>query len=341
MSYYADSTVFIKGSKKAIVDFLNIGLKNDKLSLRVSTKMKGEQIASLLSELDAENRLDTLSFLPRPKTFEHWDTTNEVLCFWIWVTRGCPTKSHSLEDGESSQDAIALTGNDIYEFMLAHPNDFHLVEAKPLEDPEGVYLSSGGEPNRPHFEWSDYDRAVEMMHPELIAPYRRYIRGYHRAVAYQKKKYGLVGWLNWDQKRGINWAAFDEWKCLKDEEGIMYLASEMESPWSPQITFFEYMNNLEGITVYACGHDEYDLGYMWNGKTLEETKIDPKKDSRYEQMLQEYADEKGVNLNTYEAQYGRSPFFIYEHVSWSIIKEYLDRYKAEIYAELGLEENHG
>lgn len=65
MANYIDSTVFINDSKRAIVDFLNKGLKNNKMSLRVSIRMHGEQIASLLADLDREHCLATFSIQGR------------------------------------------------------------------------------------------------------------------------------------------------------------------------------------------------------------------------------------------------------------------------------------
>ena len=266
MANYVDSTVFINGSKRAIVDFLNKGLKNNKQSLRVSCRMSGEHIAALLSDLDRAQCLATFSFLPHPKTFDHWDTTNKILYFEGWCKRNGATEA---------------------------------------TDP--------------------------------VEAYRKYVRGYRRAVAYQQKKYGVVGWYEWNSKHyGCKWAAFERWKCLKDADGSLCLSSEVESPWAPPITFFEYMNNLDGITIYAYGMEACYWGYMWNGRTLEDAEINPDKDSRYEQMLQEYADEKGVDLNSYEAQHGCIPGFYPEEVYGRILTEYLDKYKAEINSELGL-----
>ena len=265
MANYVDSTVFINGSKRAIVDFLNKGLKNNKLSLRVSIRMPGEQIASLLADLDREHCLATFSFLPHPKTFDHWDTTNKMLDFAYWC------KKNGLTDDHTSEDA-----------------------------------------------------------------YRKYVRGYRRAVAYQKKKYGLVGGYEWNVKHhGTKWAAFERWKCLKDEDGILCLTAEVESPWSPPITFFEYMNALDEITVYAYGREYFYYGYKYNGRTGESVDVEIKEsDSRYQTSLQEYAAEKGVDLNSYEAQHGCIPDFYPEEVAGRLLEEYLDQYKAEIYSEL-------
>lgn len=344
MANYIDSTVFINGSKRAIVNFINKGLKNNKLSLRVSTRMPGEQIASLLADLDREHCLATFSFLPHPKTFDHWDTTNKMISFREWYINGCTADHRSLEDSKAYHDTRVARNKEIYDFMLTHPNDFQPIIPKEI-DPDfvefnremGIDLARAT--STPNFASEDYDRAVGLMHPELVSSYRKYVRGYRRAVAYQKKKYGLVGWYDWAAKHhGCKWAAFEKWKCLKDADGILCLTAEVDSPWCPPITFFEYMNNLDGITVYAYGREACYWGYMWNGRTLEGAEINPDKDSRYEQMLQEYADEKGVDLNSYEAQHGCIPGFYYEDIYARILNEYLDKYKVEINSELGLDE---
>lgn len=320
MANYVDSTVFINGSKRAIVDFLNKGLKNNKLSLRVSTRMPGEQIASLLADLDREHCLATFSFLPHPRTFDHWDTTNKMLSFSAWYGKN----------------------DEIYDFMLAHPSDFQPVEKLQEEEelPFDVVCEEPIGSLPPRFEWDDYDRALKIMHPELIASYRKYVRGYRRAVAYQKKKYGVVGWYDWAGKHhGCKWAAFEKWKCLKDENGIMCLTAEVESPWAPPITFFEYMNALEGITVYAYGREYFYWGYKYNGRTGESVDVEVKEsDSRYQTLLQEYAAEKGVDLNSEEAKKGYIPGFYPEEVAGRLLEEHLDKYKAEINSELGLNE---
>lgn len=340
MANYIDSTVFINGSKKAIVDFLNKGLKNNKLSLRVSTRMPGEQIASLLADLDRKHCLATFSFLPHPKTFDHWDTTNKMVSFLEWYKNRCEDKSRDIEDARATYFA---RDKEIYDFMIAHPNDFQPITHEEIhkdvvEFYHGMGIDLARTTSTSNFSQEDYDRAVGMIHPELIAPYRKYVRGYRRAVAYQKKKYGLVGWYDWAVKHhGCKWASFERWHCLKDANGILCLTAEVESPWAPPITFFEYMNNMDGLTVYAYGREACYWGYMWNGRTREGAEVDPDKDSRYEQLLQEYADEKGVDLNSYEAQHGCAPDFFPEEVEGRILNEYLDRYKVEIAKEIGCE----
>jgi len=343
MANYVDSTVFINGSKRAIVDFLNKGLKNNKQSLRVSCRMSGEHIAALLSDLDRAQCLATFSFFPKPKTFEHWDTTNEMLSFREWYKNGCTADKQPPGDMKAFMDSYRAKEKEIYDFMLVHPNDFRPIIPEE-KDPVLVAFNRGQgiDPARststPNFDPGDYDRAVGMMHPELVASYRKYVRGYRRAVAYQKKKYGLVGWYNWAAKHhGCKWAAFERWKCLKDADGIICLTAVVDSPWAPPVTFFKYMNSLEGITVYAHGREAFSYAYTYNGRTGETEEIEIREsDSRYQKLLQEYADEKGVDLNSYEAQHGCIPDFYPEEVAGRMLREHQDRYKAEIYAELGL-----
>ena len=130
-------------------------------------------------------------------------------------------------------------------------------------------------------------------------------------------------------------AEFEQWKCLKDEDGILCLTAEVESPWSPPITFFEYMNALDEITVYAYGREYFYYGYKYNGRTGESVDVEVKEsDSRYQALLQEYAAKKGVDLNSEEAKKGCIPGFYPEEVAGRLLEEHLNQYKAEIYSEL-------
>lgn len=322
MANYVDSTVFINGSKRAIVDFLNKGLKGNKLSLRVYSRMAGEDIAAQLNTLDREHCLTASSFFPHPKTFDYWDTTNKMLSFIGWYENKFNGKSQ-----------------EIYDFMLAHPDDFQPIEEQQEEEilPFDIFGDEPTGPLSPRFEPEDYDRALKMMHPELIASFSKYVRGYRRAQAYQQKKYGVVGWSDWVAKHhGCKWAAFEQWKCLKDDDGILCLTSEVESPWCAPITFFQYINSLKGLNVYAYGVYPPNECYMYNGKKNTTIEAVADEDSRFQQRLEAYAAERGVDLDSYDAQHGRVPGFHIEEVTSGIIQEYIEQYQNEICSDLDI-----
>ena len=79
MANYVSNHIYIAGSKQAIVDFLNKGLKGNKVKERVSLNMSGEEIVALMNGL--EQPLSMGSYFPRPKTFDTYDTTNEMKSF--------------------------------------------------------------------------------------------------------------------------------------------------------------------------------------------------------------------------------------------------------------------
>ena len=49
MANYVYNTFFIKGTKQAVADLLNLGLKRTKTGNRVSAQMSGEEMVSLLN----------------------------------------------------------------------------------------------------------------------------------------------------------------------------------------------------------------------------------------------------------------------------------------------------
>lgn len=82
MANYVSNHIYITGSKQSIVDFLNKGLKNDQVKERVSVNMSGEEIVAFNNDL--EPSLSMGSYFKRPKTFDVYDTTNEMKSFYWW-----------------------------------------------------------------------------------------------------------------------------------------------------------------------------------------------------------------------------------------------------------------
>ena len=124
MADYAETTLFIKGSKKAVAGFLNRGLRARKSDRRVTLRMTGGEIVELLNGL--EKPLQMGSYLPRPKTFDIWDTTNKMYDLYYWYVHGCVRHfEHRWMDERVDE---------IEEFMEAHPSDFQKVpqEKDPL-----------------------------------------------------------------------------------------------------------------------------------------------------------------------------------------------------------------
>lgn len=304
MAEYSDTTLYIKGSKKAVVDFLNRGLKGNKSKDRIPLRKTGEEIVALLNGL--EKPLQMGSYLPRPKTFDTWDTTNKLRDYYQWYINGCVRHS----DHEILKERV----KEIEDYMLAHPSDFQKV---PLEKDELF-----GSPDEAEgFLYSDYARALRMLHPELIQEYETYVRGYKRAKAYQQKKYGVVGWYDWNVKYyGCKWdEKFENWKLISERDDSIVLSARMETPWAVPIAFIEYINQIGGITIYAYCGEAFVFFFSYNGKTGKVVWRDPDKDRRYSQFKKAYEESED-----YDSDW--APYAISE----MIIIDYIEAFKAEL-----------
>lgn len=286
MANYVDSTVFINGSKRAIVGFLNKGLKNNQSDKRLNVKMKGAEVVSLLNTLDVP--LEVESYIPMPQTYKVWDTTNGLKSFNIWYEEGCVSNQANVGDPLWKERY-----EEVYSYMMAHKDEYTLIEP---EENDPLY-------KKPYFSYADYDRATEKLHPELKDAYRKYVRGYRRALAYQKKKYGIVGWLDWcDKKYGCIPYIFQHWQLVRESNEHLCLRFILETARATPIMFLEKINGKEGVTVYAYGvadpevfNDADEFAYAYNGDTnVKEWVVEPEKESQYETYRKEFELSKGI-----------------------------------------------
>ena len=265
MANYVSNHIYITGSKQAIVDFLNKGLKNDHVKERLSMNMSGEEIVAFINGL--EPSLSMGSFFPRPKTFDTYDTTNEMKSFKRWYLDGCTANQDSGDDAQR---------NARYDELL------HYIESFPEEfqaDEQG------------HYGWYQLGKAIEILYPGTNAAYVKYMKGYYQAKYYQKKKYGVVGWYDWNKATyGCKWnCAFGIWKCEKDKEDTLCLSVGMSTPWSPAYKFVENLNKFDGITVYAYawGDMNWPFFFWYNGRREEGDAMEPRENERYEERKKE------------------------------------------------------
>lgn len=303
MANYVESSVFINGSKRAIVDFLNKGLKNNKSDKRLNVKMKSVDVVSLLNTLDVP--LEVESYIPMPQTYKVWDTTSGPKSFYFWYEEGCVSNQDKLDDPLCKERY-----EEVYSYMMAHKDEFTLIEPK-KNDP--LY-------KEPYFSFADFDRATEKLHPELKDAYINYVRGYRRAVAYQKKKYGIVGWLDWcDKKYGCIPCVFQKWQVVRESNEQLCLQFVLETQGDAPITFLEKINGYEGVTIYAFGvADEDEFAYAYNGATKKEEWVEPEKEAQYETYCKEIEYKNGI---TEEA--------VAELAAGKIINESLARFRKE------------
>ena len=307
MAEYADCTVCIKGSKDAVVGFLNRGLRARGAKVHATLRMTGGEIVNLLNGL--EKPLQMGSYLKRPKTFDTWDTANDLLDIYQWYVHGCVR--HFMHQWIDKRVA------EIDEFMEAHPADFQkvLLKKDPLfSDPDEDEATYG-------FEYDDKIKAVRMLHPELIPEYGKYSRGFRRAAAYQKKKYGVVGWYDWNcEHYGCKWDSdFGNWKLRCERDDAIVLCADMETPWAVPFPFLDHINHAGGITVYAYGEKTFSYFFSYNGRTGEAIVKDPDEDGRYDQFKKAYEESDDYSEDW-------APYAISEMIN----QDYLKAFRAEL-----------
>ena len=308
MANYVYNTFFIKGTKQSVANLLNLGLKRTKTRKRVSAQMSGEEMVSLLNGM--EQCLQFSSFIPRPKTYDEYDTTNRMLDFVSWHARGWTDSDK--DDTDTYQKRMA----EINEYIETHPELFPPIEQLEKKKTD-LYI----------IEDAYQLKALRMMHPELVEEHKKYVRGYKRAEAYQAKKYGAVGWLDWARKNyGCKWSmGIERWAVVKETDDCFCLSAFTKTPWSPPIAFFDFLNKKEGVTIYAYCFERFAWACMCNGRTDEV--ID--KNLSEEEHYAEY-EEKYKNSENYDPE-------MPEAVDDLIIHGYIDAFKAEIAKEIGCE----
>lgn len=266
--------IFIKGSKQSVVDFINRGLKGSKVRNRVSELMSGAEIVNRLNSYGYP--ISMTSYIPMPRTYLTYDTTNTVKDFYSWYVEGMgPYDTIDSRISHARQ-------KELDDFIDSHKDVFS----------EQLY----GIPC--------YNHAMKLLHPELKEAYRLYRHNYYQAKSYQKRKYGIIGWLDWCRANyGCTWPApFDVWRLYKETKDCLCLVIEMNvSALIPDV-FLRYLNSIDGLTVYAYGNDneDYDFWYQFNGQNNEFTKKNPWKDRNYKKYLKEFQNVSETDINYHE-----------------------------------------
>ena len=254
--------IFIAGSKQAVVDFINRGLKGSKVRNRVSELMSSAEIVNRLNNHGYP--ISMTSYIPMPRTYLTYDTTNSVKSFYSWYVEG-------------------MGPYDMIDSCISHARQKELDDF--IDSHKDVFSEQ-------LYGIPCYNHAMKLLHPELKEAYRLYRHNYYQAKSYQKRKYGIIGWLDWCRANyGCTWPApFDVWRLYKETKDCLCLVIEMNvSALIPDV-FLRYLNSIDGLTVYAYGNDneDYDFWYQFNGQNNEFTKKNPWKDRNYKKYLKEF-----------------------------------------------------
>lgn len=192
MPNWVSNVLYVKGTESHILQFLKDGNKNKKVNLNSLPK------------------LSLRSWIPIPKTFFNYDTTNNVWDFTTWF----------------------------------HKKIVPDLRYYPLIISSEVYNLYKNQ-------------------------YNKYKKGYNRAKIYQKKKYGVVGWYNYNLLTlGCKWnCEFDVINYTSD-----LLEIRFDSPWETPYSWVQTMSNkypdLEFIIYYIEETNDF-CGWSINDKEQE------------------------------------------------------------------------
>lgn len=293
--------VFIKGAKQSIVDFINRGLEGCNSKVRISADMSGAKIADRL--IGPGCPIAMRSYLPMPATFYNYDTTAGMMCFCEWYQYGCRNNADDYQP-----ELYQVRWHEMYDYLQAHPERF-------TADEEGNY------------RYADFDKALKVIHPELIEPYRKYERGYYNAISYQRRKYGVEGWEEWGIKHyGCSHSVpLDLWRVKFETKEELCLSFQAIDALDYPIAFLKFINGLDGITVYGYGFDDRTCPswYQYNGRKEELVWKDIEEDPKVEEYTEALKHQPDYNPNTVEAE-----------AKYKVLEGYVQDFLRELDAEL-------
>ena len=134
----------------------------------------------------------------------------------------------------------------------------------------------------------------------LLYDTTNYANKYPKAAKYQKDKYGVVGWYDYNLKTlGCKWDAELENPSLSVAKvSKKYVVSfEVETPWSYPQLWMEQIESKTGCEVYIASIEESDMWLFWSRLGGDEHSYLPQleekarevDDNNYEELL-EYRD---------------------------------------------------
>lgn len=213
MPNWVYNQVVVKGKKQDVINFLNDGLKGLGKGKEISANLCADEIVNHLNSINSDNKkrkkgkryLTLRSWMPSPKTFLKWDTTNSKYDFAAWK---------EFVRGES----------------WSKPSQFIINKCK------------------------------KMSEDELKAAYEKYSNGYDKAVIFQKEKYGVVGWYDYNLLTlGTKWnSEFDDYSKIElTNEDEIAILMKCDTAWNlPHNWLFSIQEKYKDITLFCFTREE-------------------------------------------------------------------------------------
>lgn len=311
MPNWSSNTLVIRGKKNDVVDFLLVGLNQQKVKLTFDLhKSKAENIAKTLNEGNKKQILSLRSWMPMPKTFIEWDTTNQLQSFDSWLEHiGKHTRKIAKHFG-FAMPQNAYTWTEMNEYIWG---DFRAEMDKVQPKPYYDMIDK---------EKDDYEKLCAELKAKFVQPkldelqklfgadYDAYCKGYEKAKKLQEKKYGIVGWYDYNLKTlGTKWNAdFEGWIVDELENGDLLIRVNCETAWSfPEMWVITIANEYPNLAIAMYASEE---SYAYNGffdarkpdwiENIGESECDELYKKAEKQIKKEHKGEKDFSIEDYD-----------------------------------------
>jgi len=241
MANYSYNTLAIKGSKENIVKFFNAGLKKNKQVFTFA------ELSILLGNKDEKNKpFHMSSWKPIPRTFIQWDTSNDKQDILYWLMSGGKVKG---------------TNKPVFRFLKKY-----VAEKMATFGPSLITIKDTWD-DKQHYIFKDKEVQTELI-KQFQPDYNKYCEEYDKAVVYQKIKYDVVGWYDFNTNVwfGTKWdTTFYDWEIQDMGDGaIVY--GKFDTAWCiPTLwlnTIQEKFGDLVSFYFYAQEEGNVYLGYF-------------------------------------------------------------------------------
>ena len=147
---------------------------------------------------------------------------------------------------------------------------------------------------------------------EIRKAQERYEYDYEAAKAYQEKKYGAVGWYdyNCNVRLGCKWDATFDSRDLLEKDGVYIFVFDTETPWYFPNLWCAYVQEKFGLEVRICAFEEgemYNFYGRFDGKEVicdKEIEITHNEDDEdWEEYYDELDNAKNELLNEFYEPY--------------------------------------
>lgn len=165
-------------------------------------------------------------------------------------------------------NSLSISGNKKDIFNLFRDVGFKGRNIKQLSDfleKKVINLTSWFPTPKTYLKWDTTNNKRPKKMDESDQQYELYCKGYNNAKKYQKKKYGVVGWYDYNQANlGCKWDAELEYIHTTEAKNAITVYFHFSTPWrSPDNWMFKMIEKYNKL-YFALEGIEPGVGFVMN-----------------------------------------------------------------------------